>query len=61
MPFLLLDNNGRGDLAKEIIFQPWKSNESFDPEYKFSTWMYHVSLNVAISFYRKEKRDVLKN
>ncbi|HET7118580.1 MAG TPA: sigma-70 family RNA polymerase sigma factor, partial [Hanamia sp.] len=32
-----------------------KSYHSFKPEYKFSTWMYRVALNVAISFYRKTK------
>jgi RNA polymerase sigma-70 factor (ECF subfamily) len=45
----------REDLAQEIIYQLWRSAGSFDPTYKFSTWMYRVSLNVAISFYRKQK------
>jgi RNA polymerase sigma-70 factor (ECF subfamily) len=48
--------NDREDLAQEIIFQLWKSGYSFNADYKFSTWMYRVALNVAISFYRKEKR-----
>src|SRR5258706_14865779 len=45
----------REDLAQEIIYQLWKSGNSFNTGYKFSTWMYRVALNVAISFYRKEK------
>ena len=45
----------REDLAQEIIYQLWKSGNNFDTSYKFSTWMYRVALNVAISFYRKEK------
>lgn len=45
----------REDLAQEIIYQLWRSSASFDPTYKFSTWMYRVALNVAISFYRKQK------
>lgn len=45
----------REDLAQEIIYQLWRSSTSFDPAYKFSTWMYRVALNVAISFYRKQK------
>ncbi|MGC4036329.1 MAG: RNA polymerase sigma factor [Chitinophagaceae bacterium] len=45
----------REDLAQEIIYQLWKSGKSFKGEYKFSTWMYRVALNVAISFYRKRK------
>ena len=47
----------REDLAQEIIFQLWRSYDSFNSEYKFSTWMYRIALNVAISFYRKESRS----
>jgi len=46
----------REDLAQEIIYQLWKSWNSFDPNYKLSTWMYRIALNVAISFYRKERK-----
>jgi RNA polymerase sigma factor (sigma-70 family) len=45
------------DLAQEIIYNLWKSYASFNPQYKFSTWMYRVALNVAISFYREETRS----
>ena len=47
--------SGREDLAQEIIVQLWRSFPSFDPQYRFSTWMYRISLNVAISFYRRER------
>ena len=47
----------RQDLAQEIIYQLLKSYHSFNDSYKFSTWMYRVALNVAISFYRKNKKD----
>jgi RNA polymerase sigma factor (sigma-70 family) len=50
------DKTDREDLAQEIIYQLWKSGNSFNADYKFSTWMYRVALNVAISFYRKEKK-----
>lgn len=43
----------REDLAQEIIYQLWRAGSSFKQEYKFSTWMYRIALNVAISFYRK--------
>ncbi|MEP6844540.1 MAG: sigma-70 family RNA polymerase sigma factor [Panacibacter sp.] len=48
----------REDLAQEIIYNLWKSIRSFDNSYKFSTWMYRVALNVAISFYRKESKSM---
>lgn len=43
----------REDLMQEMIYQLWRSAERFDTNFKFSTWMYRIALNVAISFYRK--------
>jgi RNA polymerase sigma factor (sigma-70 family) len=51
------NKDDREDLAQEIIYQLLKSYHSFDEKYKFSTWMYRVALNVAISFYRKKKTN----
>jgi RNA polymerase sigma-70 factor, ECF subfamily len=48
------NRDDREDLAQEIIIQMWQSFDSFDKRYQFSTWMYRVALNVAISFYRRE-------
>jgi len=48
----------RGDLLQEMIVQLWRSRERYDATQRFSTWMYRVALNVAISFYRKEARRV---
>jgi RNA polymerase sigma factor (sigma-70 family) len=44
----------RDDLAQEIIVQLWRSFGVFDERVRFSTWMYRIALNVAISFYRRE-------
>jgi len=44
------------DLAQEIIYQLWRSWASFDAKAKFTTWMYRIALNVAISFYRKDSK-----
>lgn len=44
----------RQDLSQEIIIQLWKSFDNYDDKFKHSTWIYRISLNVAISFYRKE-------
>jgi RNA polymerase sigma factor (sigma-70 family) len=43
----------REDLVQEIILQLWKSYSNYNPEFKLSTWIYRISLNVAISYYRK--------
>ena len=45
----------REDLIQEITLQLWSSYNHFDNNYKFSTWMYRIALNVAISSYRKQK------
>jgi RNA polymerase sigma factor (sigma-70 family) len=49
------DRDARDDLAQEIIIQLWQSFEKYDESRRFSTWMYRIALNVAISFYRREK------
>lgn len=48
----------REDLAQEIIYNIWKSFPRYGCVAKFSTWLYRIALNVAISFYRKETRTI---
>jgi len=42
----------RDDLVQEICLQLWRSFPGYDRERRFSTWMYRVALNTAISFAR---------
>jgi len=56
-----LYTNGRdshNDLFQEITIQLWKAYPKFRGESKFSTWMYRVALNTAITLYRKSKRRI---
>jgi RNA polymerase sigma factor (sigma-70 family) len=46
----------REDLMQEMVVQLWRSFPRYDQGYPFSTWMYRVSLNVAISWFRAETR-----
>lgn len=46
------------DLTQEIIYQLWKSYDSFQHQSRFSTWMYRVALNTALVFFKKEKRKM---
>jgi RNA polymerase sigma-70 factor (ECF subfamily) len=48
------NRDDRDDLAQEIVVQLWRSFGAFDGRCQFSTWMYRIALNVAISFYRRE-------
>src|SRR3546814_5737369 len=44
----------RDDLAQEIAVQLWRAWPGYDPSRRFSTWMYRIALNVAISFLRSD-------
>lgn len=51
------NQHDRDDLAQEIAAQLWRSFGAFDERRaKFTTWMYRVALNVAISHVRSAKR-----
>jgi len=50
--------DAHNDLFQEITIQLWKAYPKFRGESKFSTWMYRVGLNTAITLYRKSKRSV---
>jgi RNA polymerase sigma-70 factor (ECF subfamily) len=49
------DSGERQDLFQEIIIQLWKSYPNFRGEARFSTWLYRIALNTAISALRKKK------
>lgn len=46
----------REDIVQEIAVQLWRSRARYDPRYRETTWIYRIALNVAISFYRRERR-----
>ena len=46
------------DLYQEIIFQLWKSFETFSDRSKLSTWMYRVAMNTAIYNLKSVKKQV---
>ena len=43
--------DSRDDLAQEITLQLWRAFPSYDANYKLSTWMYRIALNVACLLY----------
>lgn len=50
----------REDLFQEITIQLWKSFPGFKGDAKFSTWMYRVALNTAITLFKKSKKNDFK-
>lgn len=53
------NTDDKNDLVQEIIYQLWKSYDSFNQQANLSTWMYRVALNVAIYQLKVSKRRVL--
>lgn len=48
----------RQDLFQEIVIQLWKAYPKFKGNAKFSTWLYRVAINTAITGLRR-KRDFI--
>ena len=46
------------DLVQEMMIQVWRGLPHYNSTYAVSTWLYRVALNVAISFYRKQRRGL---
>jgi RNA polymerase sigma factor (sigma-70 family) len=49
----------REDLFQEITLQAWRSVHHFRCDSQFSTWLYRVALNTAITFFKKEKKHAV--
>lgn len=46
----------RDDLIQETVLQLWRSFDRYDDTLRFSTWMYRVAVNVAVSSVRHQTR-----
>ena len=44
------------ELRQEIILRLWEAYSRFRGESKFSSWMYRVALNTAITFLQRSRR-----
>ena len=52
------DREKAEDLVQEVFIRVYRHLHRFDRSKKFSTWAYRVSLNTAITLYRKSTRSV---
>lgn len=48
------NKEAKEDLVQEIVLQLWKSFDKYNPQFKYSTWIYKVALNVSLAASRKE-------
>lgn len=51
------DSQDREDLIQEMLYQLWKGYPGFQRNAKFSTWMYKVCLNTALTNLKRAKRN----
>lgn len=45
----------REDLTQEITLQLWRTLDRYDGRTQWSTWIYRVALNTAISYHRRRQ------
>jgi len=50
------DAEEKQDVVQEMLYQLWRSYPGFDGRSRFSTWMYRVCLNTALTYRRKENK-----
>jgi RNA polymerase sigma-70 factor (ECF subfamily) len=48
----------RQDLVQEMIYQLWRSFQNFEGKSSFSTWMYRVCLNTALTYSKKNNSSI---
>ncbi|HYG01660.1 MAG TPA: sigma-70 family RNA polymerase sigma factor [Chryseosolibacter sp.] len=52
------NGDDRDDLVQEIIYNLWRSFQSFKNNSSLTTWMYRVAMNVSILYLKKNKRRI---
>ncbi|ACU62421.1 RNA polymerase sigma factor [Chitinophaga pinensis] len=48
----------REDLFQEIVCQLWKSAPSFEGRSRFSSWLYRIAINTALTAFRRKQPDL---
>jgi len=48
------DNNDTDDVLQEIFIKVFVNLNDYDPDLKFSSWLYRIAHNETISFFRKK-------
>lgn len=50
-----VEKEDQKDLYQEVVYQLWKSFDSFDGRSKVGTWVYRVTLNTSITYSKRTK------
>ncbi|HLO54559.1 MAG TPA: sigma-70 family RNA polymerase sigma factor [Saprospiraceae bacterium] len=54
-------DNDQQDLYQEIVYQLWKSHQSFKGNSDISTWIYKVALNTSLTHIKLKKKYTENN
>lgn len=54
--FYAVDSDDLNDLRQEVMINLWRGFDRYRGESSLSTWIYRVSLNSCVSYFRKHKR-----
>ena len=49
-------NENAQDIVQETFIKVYRSLKTFDPEYKFKTWLFTIATNTAYDWLRKAKK-----
>ena len=52
------DAEDKKDMYQEVLLQGWKSYKNFRGDAKFSTWLYKIALNTALTYRKKRNRII---
>ena len=52
-----IDSHDREDVFQEMMYQLWRAYPGFQRNSKFSTWMYRVCLNTALTYLKRNKKN----
>jgi len=55
---MLRDEALAEDLAQEVFLRVYKSRERYQPEARFTTWLYRIATNLALNAIRDRKDEV---
>jgi len=50
-------NQDAEDAAADVFVKVYRSLSSFDPRYRFSTWIFKITVNHCIGLFRKKKHE----
>ena len=54
---MLRDPEEARDIAQTVFLKAWQNLSSYDPQYKFYSWIYRMAINESLNFLRARARD----